>query len=347
MPLSEIMKTLFRRILTFLTLASFALLPATASAALKVAWTPYPSWQVLPAMALLPTKDNSFLAQRMKETGGKVEIVPFKEYVPSITSLVAGQIDACAMTIQEALSFPTDSGIPVTIILVTSSSNGNDAIFGPPGAKINDLVANGIILEEFSVSQFLVYEACRQNGIEPKSVAVRNTPGDEIAKVFLNAKKKPFVATWNPHVVRIQESGQATTLFTSKQMPGQIVDTIVIRNDRIKGNEPAIEAFVKAYFDYLNHWGKRENSDRALRALASTVDMRTPEDVELFRKTVETTRFYRTPAETVTLMEGPELRATHDKVRAALIHFGAFKGEKPESYRVAIDATWVKKAGAK
>lgn len=342
------MKTLLHRILFASTLAAVALLPASGHAApLKVAWTPYPSWQVLPAMALLPSKDNSFLAQRMKETGGKVEIVPFKEYVPSITSLVAGQIDACAMTIQEALSFPTDSGIPVTVILVTSSSNGNDAIFGPTGSKLSDLAANGIILEEFSVSQFLVYEACRQNGIEPKSVAVRNTPGDEIAKVFLNAKKKPFVATWNPHVVRIQESGQAATLFTSKQTPGQIVDTIVIRNDRIKGNEAAIEAFVKAYFDYLGYWDKKENADRALRALASTVDMRTPEDIELFRKTVETTRFYRTPAETVALMEGAELRATHDKVRAALIQFGAFKGEKPENYRVAIDATWVKKAGAK
>ena len=344
------MKSSFVRFTTRTAMVAFCiftLAAAEAHAALKVAWTPYPSWQVLPAMNLLPSKDNTFLAQRMKETGGKVEIVPFKEYVPSITALVAGQIDACAMTIQEALSFPVDSGIPVTIVLVTSSSNGNDAIFGPRGSKIADLVKNGVILEEFSVSQYLVYEACRQNGIEPKSVPVRNTPGDEIAKVFLNAKTKPFVATWNPHVVRIEESGQAETLFTSKKIPGQIVDTIVIRDDRIKGNEAALEAFVKAYFDYLAYWDKKENSDRAVRALASTVDMKSVEDVALFRKTLETTRFYRTPTETAALMEGSELRATHDKVRAALIYFGAFKGEHPEKYTVAIDSSWVKKAAAK
>jgi len=75
--------------------------------------------------------------------------------------------------------------------------------------------------------------------------------------------------------------------------------------------------------------------------------MKSTEDVELFRKTVATTRFYYTPKETAEFMDGKEIREAHDKIRTALISFKAFKGEHPENYQVQIDSTWVKKADHK
>src|SRR2546430_5137065 len=108
-------------------LALFAiglLVPSVSdAAALKVAWTPYPSWQILPASTLNLDGKGSFLSRRMAETKGHVDIVKFKEYTVSCTALAAGEIDACAMTLQEALSFPVDSGVPVTVILVNDYSN--------------------------------------------------------------------------------------------------------------------------------------------------------------------------------------------------------------------------------
>jgi NitT/TauT family transport system substrate-binding protein len=332
------------RALLSLALIIGALCSNVAQAAIKVAWTPYPSWQILPASTLNLDGKGSFLDRRTKENGSKVEIVKFKEYTVSITAMVAGEVDACAMTVQEALSFAVDGGVPVRVILVNSYSNGNDALFGPKGSTLKDLEKNPVLLEEFSCSQYLAYSAFKANGLDPAKLTIRNTPGDEIPKVFLPAKVKPFAATWNPHVVRIQESGEAETLFASDKIPGQIIDAVVIREDRVKGNEAAIEALVKSYYDFIRYWQTPANAERATRALASTADMKDPEQVELFKKTLKTTHFYSDPAAAAAFMESQEIQASVGKIRDALITFGAFKGEKPQNYTLKFDTTWVKLA---
>ena len=174
---------------------------------LKVAWTIYPSWQLiaLTNMKLQGKGNPSFLEKRTAENKSDVEVILFKEYIASINALTAGSVDACAMTLQEALSIPTDSGVPVKIFVVNDYSNGNDKLLGPKGSKISDLIGNSVLCEEFSVSQTLVAEALKANKIDLKKVNFKHTPGDEIPKVFLSSDKPPFVCTWNPHAQRILE----------------------------------------------------------------------------------------------------------------------------------------------
>lgn len=327
-----------KALLTLLALSTTCFAGSTKP--FKVAWTPYPSWQVIPASTLNISGTGSDLARRTSETGTNVEVIKYKEYVVSITALISGDVDACTMTLQEALSFPTDSGIPVTIVAVNDYSNGNDVIFGPKGSKLEDMVGKPVLLEEFSVSQYLLHRALKEKNIDPKRVKVRNTPGDEVPKVLLTSQQVPYAITWNPHVSRIQDSNKAETLYTSKQIPGQIVDAIVVRTDRIKGNEKAIQALVTSYFDTLGRW-KRGTDERTTRAIASTADLKSKAEVELFKKTVDTTAFYWTPVDMSKFMKSQEIQHSIHEVRAALIDFGAFKGTNPEKYELTIDTQWV------
>jgi NitT/TauT family transport system substrate-binding protein len=314
-------------------------------AELKFAWTPYPSWQIPPASTLNLDGKGSFLDRRSKETGGKVSVIKFKEYTASITALVAGDMDACAMTLQEALSFCVDGGVPVTVFLVNDYSDGNDVIFGPVGAKIPELATHPVLLEEFSCDEYLLYRCFQMNNLDLGKLSIRATPGDDIPKVFLPHPDQ-YVVTWNPHVVRIQESGEATQLFSSAQIPGEITDAFVVRTDRIKGREAGIEALVRSYYDFIRYWHTPANAERAIRALANTADFKSDEDVALFKKTIPTTHFYYTPEETVKIMDGQDIRTNVNKVRDALVVFKAFKGANPEKYELSFDSEWVKKAEA-
>lgn len=318
---------------------------AQAPAPLKVAWTIYPGWQpiALTAMKLQGKGNPSFLEKRTSENGSNVEVILFKEYIASINAMTAGSVDACAMTLQEALSIPTDSGVPVRVFVVNDYSNGNDQLLGPKGSKITDLAGQSVLCEEFSVSQFLVAQALKASGIDLRKVSFKHTPGDEIPKVFLSSNPAPFVCTWNPHVTRIVESGKAEVLFTSKQIPGQIVDCIVIREDRIAGNEKAIQAFVNAYFDVLAFWQTPANEELAVKAMTNKAEMdsRNPADLALFRKMLDATAIYKTPKEAAAFMKSADLAKTHDSIRQALVDFGAFKGTNPEKYQVKVDTTWV------
>lgn len=320
-------------------------LAQNTSETLSVGWSIYPGWQdnALMQMKLEPGKP-SFLDQRTKEAGAKVEVHKFKEYTASIDALVAGKLDAVTLTLSDAMGIPLDSGVPVTCILVNDYSNGNDAIAAPKSTKFDDLKGKSILCEQYSVSQYLVWRALQIKGLKSDFVSFRNTPGDECAKVFLTSVTTPSavtVATWNPHILRIKASGKAEILFSSKEIPGEIVDMVVVRTDRIKGREKAIAAYVKAHYDVMKYLTDTKTHERAVRAMASSSEL-TQTDFPLFSDMLNSTFFYYTPADTITFMESPELKAQHDRIRGFLKEAGAFKGANPDSYMITFDTQYVK-----
>lgn len=326
-------------------LALFMSLCAHAQEKLSVGWSIYPGWQdnALMGLKLEPGKP-SFLERRTKEAGAQVEIHKFKEYTASIDALVAGKLDAVTLTLSDAMGIPLDSGVPVTCILINDYSNGNDAIAAPKGSKFEDLKGKSILCEQYSVSQYLIWRALQIKGQKSDFVTFRNTPGDECSKVFLtavNTASPVTVATWNPHILRIMASGKAELLFTSKEIPGEIVDMVVVRTDRIKGRENAIAAYVKAHYDVMKYLTDPATKERAIRAMASTSEL-TPADAPLFSEMLAATHFYYTPEDTIKFMESPELKAQHDRIRTFLKEVGAFKGANPDSYQVTFDTSFIK-----
>ena len=286
----------------------------------------------------------TFLDRRTKENGSKVKIEKFKEYIPSVEALVAGKVDACTMTLGEALAFPADSGVPVAIVLVDDYSNGNDGVVVPKGWKLDAMKGKTIVAEEFSVSQYLIYRWLQKNDQPRNFLELKNTPGDDVSKVFLAAVGTPSEvagATWNPHVLRIVQSGKADLPFTSKDIPGEVVDALVIRKDRLAGREDALRAYLAAHYDVMDYFTNPKTRERAIRAMSVAAEF-SPEDAGLYSKMLESTRFFTTRAETIAFMESPELAETQKKVRGFLKEFGAFKSPDPDQVRVEIDPQYLK-----
>lgn len=336
-------KTLLTVLLGAATLAGTA--PAQ-SPPLKVATSIYPGWMDNWLMEMQLEKGQpSMLAKRTAAAGGaKVEIVKFKGYIPSVEALVAGQVDACTMTLQEALSFPEDSGIEAVVLLVHDYSNGNDGVLVPKGWKLDAIKGRSIVGEEFSVSQYLISRWLQKNSKPRDYLVFKNTPGDDVSKVFLAAvgtKEEVAGATWNPHVLRITQSGKSELAFSSRDIPGEIVDCLVIRKDRIAGREKAIQAYVDAHYDVMAYFTDPKTRDRAIRAMTVAAEF-SPEDAPLYSQMLAATRFYTTKAETAAFMAGPEVRETQKKVKAFLKEFGAFKSKDPDKLEVEFDTRFLK-----
>lgn len=343
-----LMKTAWHRVGAAIT-AAFVLLgiPAATAGNFTVATSIYPGWMDNWLMEMkLVQGEPTFLAKRVKEAGPgtKVSIKKFKEYIPSVEALVAGKVDACTMTLGEALAFPADSGVPVTIYLVDDYSNGNDGVTVPKGWTIDNMSGKPIVAEEFSVSQYLIYRWLQKEGKPIGYLKLKNTPGDDVSKVFLAAVGTPDKvagATWNPHVLRIMQSGKADLAFTSRDIPGEIVDALVVRNDRVAGNEKAIKAYIDAHYDVMDYFTNPATRDRAIKAMSVAAEF-SPEDAPLYSKMLESTRFFATRAETINFMESPQFAETQKKVRGFLKEFGAFKSPDPEKVSVGVDATYLK-----
>jgi len=312
---------------------------------LKVATSIYPGWMDNWLMEMPLEKGKpAFLPRRCAEEGGKVQIVKFKEYIPSVQALVAGQVDACTMTLGEALGFPEDSGVDVVILFVHDYSNGNDGVLVPKGWTLDSMKGRSVVGEEFSCSQYLVHRWLQKSGKSRDYLKFKNTPGDDVSKTFLAvAGKANQVAgvTWNPHVLRIMQSGKADLAFSSKDIPGEIVDALVMRKDRIAGREKSITAYVAAHYDVMTYFTDTKTNARAIKAMATAADF-TSEETPLYSQMLVATRFYTTKEETVKFMESAEIKQTQEQVRGFLREFGALKSADPGKLNVEFDSVFLK-----
>jgi NitT/TauT family transport system substrate-binding protein len=334
-----------RSILTALLTSIATTVSAADKQEFTVATSIYPGWMDNWLMEMPLEKGKpTFLERRTREAGVTVAIKKFKEYVPSIEAMVAGKVDACTMTLGEALSFPEDSGVDAVIFLVHDYSNGNDGVLVPKGWKLEAMKGKTIIAEEFSVSQFLVYRWLQKAGNPRDYLVFKNTPGDDVSKGFPRHRRKAWAvagATWNPHVLRIMQSGKADLAFSSREIPGEIVDSLVVRKDRIAGREKAIEAYVKAHYDVMDYFTAGPTRDRAIKAMTVAAEF-TGDDAPLYSRMLDSTRFYTTREETAKFMESAEIRETEKKLRGFLKEFGAFKSPDPEKLAVEFDTRFLK-----
>src|SRR5205814_3040069 len=135
--------------------------------------------------------------KRARAHGVRARLVEFKGYMDSVQAFSARKLDGCAMTSMEALQ-PAAAGVPVAAVLVNDISAGGDGVLVRKGMKLADLKGKTVLLEQMSVSHYLLTRALSTVGLSEKDLTIKNTPGDDAGKAFLTDESVKCVVTWNP-----------------------------------------------------------------------------------------------------------------------------------------------------
>src|SRR6516162_7932934 len=192
-----------------------------------VGWSIYAGWTPYHYM-----QKSGLLKKWADKYGITIKVQRF-DYAPSLEAFVARNIDACTMTNMEALDMPAASGVPTTVILIGDYSNGNDALLVRNGLQMKDLVGKKMLLVEKTVSEYLFDRALTLNSLRDQITKVRmiNTSDSDIQSAFLSDSSVSAVVTWKPMVSQIAQQKGIQSLFNSSQIPGEILDLTVVRND--------------------------------------------------------------------------------------------------------------------
>ena len=256
MSLPHLIRTIFASLAL-----TVAILPATATAQIRVGVSDWPGW-----VAWYIAEQKGFF----KKHGADVKLVWFANYTDSISALSAGQLDANSQTWSDTMA-PLSKGLPLKVVLVNDNSAGNDALMvGPKIKSFADLKGKKIALEEFSISHFLLTLALDKNGMSLKDVQVVNLAAGDAAAAFM-AGRVDAAVVWNPWVNQIQASGKGRPLFTSKDVPGLIPDLLVAQEKSLKAKRKDFVGMVRAWYDVEKFI--RENPDEATRIMAKVVGM--------------------------------------------------------------------------
>lgn len=190
---------------------------------------------------------KGILKKRADEEGVEIKLEKFKDYMASVQAFSSGNLDACAMTIMDALQ-PAAAGVDVRAIIVNDFSAGGDGVLAKKGLELKDVKGKEVLLEQFSVSHYLLIKALQSVNLTEGQITIKNIGADDAGKAFL-AGQCEFAVTWNPHLYLAEDSGKGRVVFSSKQIPGEIIDLLVWNGKKM--NAKAARAITKAWYDTM------------------------------------------------------------------------------------------------
>lgn len=205
---------------------------------LRIAINPWPGYE----FATVADRLGFFQAE-----GVEVRLVELSSLSDCRRAFERGQVDAIFATPLELLHARRSTGRTASIVLVTDTSDGADVVLArSPARTVSDLCALRIGLEPASVNIVLLHRALERAGlrwsdIRPVDLAAPDMPG-ALARAEVDA-----VVTYPPASLEIIRAGLASPVFSSREIPGEIIDVLAFDDALIRGRPRDIDAVVRAF----------------------------------------------------------------------------------------------------
>jgi len=233
------------------------------------------------------------------------------DYIESINQYTAGKFDACPMTNMDMLTIPAASGVDSTALIVGDFSNGNDGVvLKGKGKTLSDIKGQHVNLVELSVSHYLLARALRSVGLAERDITLVNTSDADIVAAFGSADVTA-VTTWNPQLGEILQSPEATLVFDSSKIPGEIIDVLAVKTEVLKAHPEFGKALVGAWWETIKVMMQENEAGKAARAFMAEAS---GTDLAGYEAQLKTTKMF-SAAEAVAFARSAELIETMDLVR--------------------------------
>jgi NitT/TauT family transport system substrate-binding protein len=284
-----------------------------------IAWSIYAGW-----MPWGFAGDQGIVDKWAKKYGLHIKIVQVNDYVSSIEQYSAAKFDGCVMTNMDAFTMPAAAGLDSTALILGDYSNGNDAVVLKNATQLSDINGRNVNLVEFSVSHYLLLRALEKNNLPASNVKIVHTSDAEIVGTL----KKPSITAatvWNPQLSFIV--GQAANVhkvFSSKEIPGEIIDLLLVNTQVLKANPDLGKALVGAWFETLQLMSQNTPEGKAARTFMASNAGTTLADYDAQLR--DTAMFY-TPASAYEFANNPKLANTMELVRKFASNIGVKNSE--------------------
>ena len=298
--------------------AALAAVPASDARAqdrdsFQVCWSIYAGW-----MPWGWIEDSGLMEKWADKYDISVDVVQINDYIESINQYTAGRFDGCSMTNMDALSIPAGGGVDTTALIVGDFSNGNDGIVLKDKDELSAIEGMDVHLVELSVSHYLLARALDQVGMSERDVNVVNVSDADLVAAF-DTRDVQATVTWNPLLSTILEKPSANEVFDSSQIPGEIIDLMVVNTDTLEANPELGKALVGAWYEAMSIMSSDTEEGREARTWMAEA---AGTDLAGYESQLDTTQMFYDPAEAVQFTRDDKLIQTMDFVRQFLFKHG-------------------------
>jgi NitT/TauT family transport system substrate-binding protein len=262
----------------------------------SIAWSIYVGW--------MPWDygENAGIVKKWADKYGiEIDVVQINDYIESINQYTAGQFDGCTMTNMDGLTIPAAGGVDSTALIVGDFSNGNDGVVLKGKKNLADIKGQNVNLVELSVSHYLLARGLETVGLTEKDISVVNTSDADMVAVY-GTDSVTSVVTWNPLLSEITSMPDSYKVYDSSQIPGEIIDLMVVNTETLAANPKFGKALAGAWYEIM----QKMSSDEVLTELA----VASGTDLAGFKAQLASTKMFYEPAEAVAFTNSADLLNT-------------------------------------
>ncbi len=221
-----------------LTLTTFFLLNnVTAAQTLRVGTTLWPGYEPL------------YLAKEIKAYKEDIRMIHYPSTSEVLRAFKNRTVEAAALTLDEIVLL-AESDVPVEIILVLDISEGADVIMARPELKnIQGLIGARVAVESTAVGAYTLSRALEVHNININQISLVNVENSSHKDAYIN-NTADAVVTYEPVRTQLLNAG-AIEVFSSKEIPGEIVDVLVVHKDISDSHEDELIDITQGWFKAL------------------------------------------------------------------------------------------------
>ena len=310
---SNFLKAAAAALLFAMTAVMAAPAQAEEKKSFRIAWSIYVGWMPWGYM-----EETGIIDKWAEKYGIEIEIVQINDYVESINQYAAGEFDGVTATNMDTLSIPAGGGVDTTALIIGDFSNGNDAVLVKGGLDFAGLKGKSVNLVELSVSHYLLARGLEEAGMSEADLTVVNTSDADMVAAFATPDVEAAV-TWNPLVAEILGMPDATKIYDSADIPGEIIDLLVVNTETLADNPDFGKALVGAWYETMTLMSSDTPEGAAAR---EAMGIASGTDLAGYEAQLASTKMFYDPAEAVAFAQEPKLIQTMDFVRQFLFDKG-------------------------
>ena len=176
------------------------------------------------------------------------------------------------------------------------------------------------------MSHYLLARALDTVGLKESDITVVNTSDADMVAAYATPDVTAVV-TWNPLVSTILEGGNANKVFDSSQIPGEIIDIMMVNTQTLKDNPDFGKALVGAWYEMMGIMSKDDEAGKKARTAMAEAS---GTDLAGYDAQLATTAMFYDPAKAVAFNNEEKLIETSKFVAQFLFDHGILgEGAKP------------------
>lgn len=302
--------------------------PTFATDKFSICWSIYVGW-----MPWAYGAEQGIVDKWAEKYNIEIDVVQINDYIESINQYTAGQFDACTMTNMDALTIPAAGGVDSTALIVGDFSNGNDGIVLKGADSLDSIKGQSINLVELSVSHYLLARALDSVGLSESDVSVINTSDADMVGVY-GTNDVTAAVTWNPLLSEIVSMPDSSSVFDSSDIPGEIIDLLVINTETLQANPDLGKALVGAWYEIM---GVMSGDDDAAVAAKAYMAEASGTDLAGYESQLDSTSMFYTPAEAVAFSNSATVVDTMQYVAEFSFDHGLLGEGAPDAGFIGIE----------